>query len=102
MSDLYEVGERDLIELGQSYADHVSHMPSERLHGKSDIAAELAFRDNRIAELERRIKVAQDMINYIVTDSESCETEWSSFESDLLVEEHAINELQEWLNNADK
>lgn len=71
----------------------------ESPHTKDSRIAEL---NNRIAELERRIKVAKKMINYIVTDSESCETEWSSFESDLLVEEHAIHELQEWLNNADK
>lgn len=34
------------------YSRHVSAMTSEGLYGKSDIAAELAWRDQRIAELE--------------------------------------------------
>lgn len=33
------------------YAKHVSAMTGEKLHSKSDIAAELAYRDKRIAEL---------------------------------------------------
>ena len=52
MSDLYQVGERDVMELGQVYVDHVLAMTREGLHSKADIAAELAHRDIRIAELE--------------------------------------------------
>lgn len=56
MSDkLY--AERDIMQLdidGNFYCRHVSHMTSEGLHSKSDIAAELGWRDFRIAELERQ------------------------------------------------
>ena len=45
---LYE--ERDIENL-DSYCDHVSAMTKEKLHSKSDIAAELAFRDQEIKRL---------------------------------------------------
>ena len=57
MSNLYSVGERDIISLA-TYADHVYAMSVEKLHSKSDIAAELAFRDERIAELEKELESA--------------------------------------------
>lgn len=44
--------DRDHIALGKFYTDHVSAMTREGLHEKSDIAAELAYRDQRIAALE--------------------------------------------------
>lgn len=44
--------ERDAIALGQLYVDHVCAMTSEELHEKSDIAAELAWRDARIQALQ--------------------------------------------------
>ena len=47
-----QYAERDIIEQGAHYALHISHMTSEELHSKSDIAAELAHRDIRVAELE--------------------------------------------------
>ena len=52
MTRLYDVGNRDIVEL-DTYEDHVHAMTGEKLHRKSDIAAELAFRDERIAELEK-------------------------------------------------
>lgn len=56
MSDkLY--AERDIMQLdidGNFYCRHISHTTSEKLHSKSDIAAELGWRDFRIAELERQ------------------------------------------------
>lgn len=47
-----EYTERDVIAQGLYYANHVHAMTTEKLHSKSDIAAELAHRDIRIAELE--------------------------------------------------
>lgn len=44
--------ERDAIALGQLYVDHVCAMTSEALHEKSDIAAELAWRDAHIQMLQ--------------------------------------------------
>jgi len=41
------------IEDQKYYGDHVSAMTSEGLHSKSDIAAELAHRDELIEKLER-------------------------------------------------
>jgi hypothetical protein len=43
-------------ELEPYYCAHVSAMTSEGLHAKSAIAAELAFRDKRIAELEAALR----------------------------------------------
>lgn len=47
--------QRDLENLEPHYGKHVSAITGEKLHGKSDIAAELAWRDQRIAELEKEI-----------------------------------------------
>jgi len=44
--------ERDIEALGHYFTDHLSAMTIENLHSKADIAAELAWRDARIAELE--------------------------------------------------
>jgi hypothetical protein len=47
-----EYADRDIMGQRDHYAKHVQAMTSENLHCKSDIAAELAHRDIRIAELE--------------------------------------------------
>lgn len=47
-----EYAERDALSLEPHYSRHVSAMTTEQLHSKADIAAELAFRDQRIATLE--------------------------------------------------
>jgi len=44
--------ERDPLSLEPHYSAHVSAMTSEGLHAKSAIAAELAYRDSYIEELE--------------------------------------------------
>lgn len=52
-----QYAERDIMALdkaGGHYCRHLSAMTGEALHDKSDIAAELAYRDSRIAELEER------------------------------------------------
>lgn len=43
--------ERDVVALGEHYASHVEAMTREGLHEKSEIAAELAFRDSIIEQL---------------------------------------------------
>ena len=48
MNKLYD--NRNTIELGQHYTNHISAMTSENLHDKSDIAAELSFTGIRIIE----------------------------------------------------
>lgn len=49
-----QYAERDAMELGGHYIRHVCAMTKEHLHEKSDIAAELAFRDMRIYALTKQ------------------------------------------------
>jgi len=56
MTEAQKYAERDTEEQGQIYYDHMSHMTSEELYSKSDIAAELAHRDIRIYELEAKLE----------------------------------------------
>lgn len=58
-----EYAKRDLMALdkaGDHYSRHVSAMTGEDLHAKSDIAAELAWRDMRIADLEAALTTARE------------------------------------------
>lgn len=50
--------ERDIIALGHFYTQHVEAMTSEDLRSKSDIAAELAYRDSVIAKLQKQLAKA--------------------------------------------
>ncbi len=54
-SNCNQYAERDIEQLGDYYMVHVDAMTVESLHSKSGIAAELAFRDQRIAELEKEL-----------------------------------------------
>ena len=49
-----EYAKRDIEAQGEHYIRHLHAMTAEGLHAKGDIAAELAHRDLRIAELESR------------------------------------------------
>lgn len=51
-------GDRDLMAMdraGNHYCRHVDHMTSESLHSKSDIAAELGWRDMQIDALQQKL-----------------------------------------------
>lgn len=55
MSEEKQYAERDLMAMdiaGNHYCRHVDHMTREQLHSKSDIAAELGWRDMQIAALK--------------------------------------------------
>lgn len=55
MSEVKQYAERDIIAMdcaGNHYCRHISAMTREQLHSKSDIAAELGWRDLKIAELK--------------------------------------------------
>ena len=53
---------RDIEKLGEHYHRHVDHMTTEALYDKGDIAAELAWRDLRIAKLTVEIRrLASDL-----------------------------------------
>ncbi len=57
MSKYKQYAKRDLEALQPHYIKHVDAMTAEGLHSKSDIAAELAWRDLQIAE-------ARDQVNH--------------------------------------
>lgn len=48
----YRTYNEDVVLYSCAYAEHVSAMTGEKLHSKSEIAMELAWRDIRIKELE--------------------------------------------------
>jgi len=66
-----EYADRDTIAMSDVYVKHVSAMTEEGLHAKSDIAAELAHRDIRIADLKRQLGEAQKELM-----SRDCYGEW--------------------------
>ncbi len=55
LSEEYDIDGRNPWELEPYYSRHVIAMTREELHGKSDIACELAFRDKRIADVEAEL-----------------------------------------------
>lgn len=58
MNEVKQYAERDLMEMdraGNHYCRHVDHMTREKLHSKSDIAAELGWRDMQIANLKQQL-----------------------------------------------
>lgn len=58
-TDTRQYDERDAMQLdinGKHYSRHVVAMTAERLHSKSDIAAELGWRDMQIAVLNERLQ----------------------------------------------
>lgn len=64
--------ERDAMALdiaGNYYSTHVSAMTREGLHSKSDIAAELGFRDSRIETLETLCAEAYQVIGYLALEA---------------------------------
>lgn len=48
--------EHDPMELEPYYCQHIEAMTAEELHGKSDIAIQLAWRDKEIAELRAKVQ----------------------------------------------
>lgn len=58
MSELL-YADRDLRALNQYYLRHIQAMTAEGLHSKADIAAELGYRDARIADIETKLAAAE-------------------------------------------
>ncbi|MBN1085586.1 hypothetical protein JNO12_12620 [Erwinia aphidicola] len=59
MTEIKQYSERDAMELdgvGGYYFRHVLAMTAEGLHSKSDIAAELGWRDMQIAALQEQVR----------------------------------------------
>lgn len=55
----------------QEYMDHVQAMTAEKLHGKAEIAVELAGRDREIAKLKQEIGVAKELIAELIEANEN-------------------------------
>lgn len=66
---IYRNFDLEEVIFSNSYGVHISAMTKEDLYSKSDIAAELAHRDNRIAELEHRL--AKSLMGKIRLDIEN-------------------------------
>ncbi|UKO79082.1 hypothetical protein [Escherichia coli] len=61
----------ELDAAGGFYIRHVTAMTKEELHNKSDIAAELGWRDMRIAGLEAKCAALASELDAIVKQSEA-------------------------------
>ena len=55
--------ERDHRAQGNHYTRHLMAMTAEKLHSKSDIAAELAHRDMVIDDLQSQVNELIDIVN---------------------------------------
>lgn len=55
-SSCNQYAERDIESIGNHYMVHIDAMTVESLHSKSDIAAELAFRDAEIESLRAQVE----------------------------------------------
>lgn len=78
-----EYGDRNIIELdakGAYFTKHVCAMQSEGLNKKADIAAELAYRDVRIAELESILNTPEffDFIKAVPLEAAHQLNRWGS------------------------
>lgn len=87
-------GDRDIVAQGKFYTNHVMAMTAEGLHGKSDIAAELAHRDQRIAKLVAALRESRDALSVAMSEMRDLHPEHPSF---VKVEKAsaAINALEE-------
>jgi hypothetical protein len=83
--------ERDACAQGDHYMKHVSAMTGEKLHSKSAIASELAYRDMEIERLTARIKDYQDLCNQKQEIINGC----LQFNEDLLINEDLLKQISE-------
>lgn len=71
-----EYGNDDIESYGQHYFKHVSAMTVEALHSKSDIAAELAYRDCEIEKLRAELKDCHDAYQGCYADFQDCHADY--------------------------
>lgn len=55
---------KDWLYSSKAFGEHVSAMTREKLHSKSDIAAELAWRDDQIAKANERVKELSEALEW--------------------------------------
>ncbi|MRT01925.1 hypothetical protein [Ewingella americana] len=92
-----------LDQQGGHYVRHVDHMTREGLHSKSDIAAELGWRDYQIAELTRQVSALQlshdNIINSIGIKGDGS---WSKLIIEYVMGLVAENAIQDFIITAVK
>jgi len=77
-----------LDDQGNYFCKHLTAMTAEQLSSKADIAAELAYRDYRIAELEADVALNEDIV-IAATMLERVEADYTEW----LQSPRSINEL---------
>lgn len=101
MSEARQYAERDLMgmdDAGNHYCRHISAMTREGLDSKSDIAAELGWRDMQIAALQQKLDAAeakladldkQDPIGYHSEDARAVFRVWPHADGKICVPVYA-------------
>lgn len=67
---------RDLDKKGNYYSRHIDAMTREKLHGKAEIAAELAHRDMVIDTLKVGNVQLNKFVSYLLSDREDLDDEF--------------------------
>jgi hypothetical protein len=101
MSEVKRYADRDIMQLdrdGNHYCNHVLSMTREGLHDKSDIAAELAFRD---AELER-VTAERDALRQTLENSYTAEDHERLVAKGQALNSKYIEKLEQRLTAADE
>ena len=62
---------------------HIQAMTAEKLHGKAEIARELAWRDEQIVRLEDELKDTKERAGELLEN-------WGSYASDYFKEKHNL------------
>ncbi len=91
MENIKIYAERDAMEMdkaGNHYCRHISAMTAEGLHSKSDIAAELGWRDLQIAQLQEQVRALaaenSKLRDWLISDT-MCEVDETAFPSTVAV-----------------
>ena len=89
---LYQV--RDGSKLEPHYSKHVSHMTSENLMNKSDIAGELALRDVEIERLKKIWEAVSDVL--MAEGNKGFEVRCGGMAALKLILKRAVNKYEEF------
>lgn len=92
----------DFIYDSSAYGKHVSAMTGEKLHSKSDIAAELAYRDDQIETLEFTCKSLSKQNKGLADKLEEAEGEIAALNGELENLNHLLRTYEEELVDHDE
>lgn len=86
--------ERDIVALGEHYTMHVQAMTDYGLHEKSDIAAELAYRDREIEKLTDAYYDTQHQLDETATKLDRCRALVDQIDNDVYPEREPAESVQ--------